>query len=488
MQVKKILNSKGFNLFSALVAAIILMTSVVLVNMLVTTEETLNREVYIMTNNFNLSDAASIARSDALQTFNYNFRKRLEDYLTVTDNQIENNIKFNIIKTNEIVPGSPDQTWNNIKNEFETSILLSGNVDPDGRTNDNFTAVIKWVSERTIQQFHEGSYGKYNVSLSSNDREAISKLENALNETIEANKNDIEFLEIVGCDYANCDIGTFYFIIPLDLISDEAYESLPLIVVKDLVSGEEIKFPILPRSRLNIYVPVRFFKAIHSAWLYNTPSIIEFESFLELRGEGLKTGMLGYCDAGCEPRKHPLLAGGATWNKKCLGGVRQDVTDQDNVNLLLQNKSYEIGQRNGVLQLTAFVRVDICSRAEQDYASIGYETYRLGDNFKNYNLEEARGHPLTSGINKYEGCPFNVVRASSKDYATKSIDGVASGNLFCSSIQQVETVAIFEDTNPMYNVSGERNRFSIGILSKEFPTMESDLGTCRSTETECKKL
>ena len=55
--------SKGFNLFSALVAAVLIMIGVILTNMLISTEDTLKSEVYIMTNTFNLSDAAALSRA-----------------------------------------------------------------------------------------------------------------------------------------------------------------------------------------------------------------------------------------------------------------------------------------------------------------------------------------------------------------------------------------------------------------------------------------
>ncbi|MDD4250960.1 MAG: hypothetical protein PHX27_02095 [Candidatus ainarchaeum sp.] len=497
-KTKAFLKSRGFHLFSALVAAVLLTTGFILWNMLISTEETIGREVYIITNNFNLSDAAAIARADALQTFNYNFRKQLEEYLTVSEEDIQRNVKFNLIDTDDIRSG---ETWENLKTNFENSILLKGNmiVDANGneQTNNTFNAAIELVAKKTINQFHDGSYGKYHISLSSREQNAITNLENAIVQTIENNINEIDFLDIVGCDADTCDVGTFYFIIPLDKMSPEAYESLPLIIVKDLVSGEEIKFPILQKTRLNIYVPLRFFKAVHEAWQKNSGAIIEFEDLL-YNGQTIKTGMLGYCDTGCEPRTNPLIAGGENWGKNCMEPgtktLTQLITENNNANILLSSKNYTIGIANGRNELTAFARANICVNAENKYIETGYTNPGRLDNigtFVNYNLEEGRGINAESsmGIVKASGCPFNKIYAVSQSKNTKIIDGALGTELKldCSSIKQVETTVIFEDTNPLYIVSGEKNRYAIGIRSKEFPIQDKELGTCTNGEEKCIK-
>lgn len=485
--------SKGFNLFSALVAAVLIMIGVILTNMLISTEDTLKSEVYIMTNTFNLSDAAALSRADSLQTFNYNFRKQLEEYLTVSDDGIERNITFNLIRTDDIQSGD---TWENIQNNFEKSVLLKGN-EIDGSANTRFTAAIELVASKTINQFHDGRYGRYHVSLSDRTSKAIENLKNGLIQTLEDNINEVNFLEIIGCDESDCEIGTFYFIIPLDKIKPEAYEALPLIIVKDLVSGEEIKFPILPKTRLNIYIPLRFFKAVHEAWKKNSGAIIDFEDLLE-SGQTKQTGMLGYCDVGCEPRKNPLIAGGQNWaGKDCIGTasntVTQEITNSNNANILLATKNYRIGEANGRNELTAFARANICKSAEETYIGKGYEDTKLDSEgkFANYNLEEGRGLSENSsmGINKAAGCPFNRINAIAISNRTKTIDGTSGAGLplYCTSIKQVETIVIFEETNPLYIVSGEKNRYSIGIRSKEFPIQENNLGICTSGSNNCNK-
>lgn len=471
------------------------MTGVILVNMLINTEETIGTEAYLMTNNFSLSDAAAIARADALQTFNYNLRKQLENYLTIDEEDIGSASAFNVIKTDDIRTG---ETWEKLKQNFEKSILLAESTD----TQNNFEAVIQWTAERTINQFVESRYGKYNITLDESDKSiATTNLEEVLIKTIRENREEIDFLEIVGCNESECEIGTFYFIIPLDKMKPEEYEKLPLIVVKDLVSGEEIKFPILPKTRLNIYVPLRFFKAIYEAWKKNSSAIIDFEDLLN-NGQTLKTGMLGYCDIGCEPRNNPLIAGGTDWeSSNCIGisgsQIMQEITNTNNANSLLYNSKYVIGQRNGANELNGFARANICSSAEITYSSFNYHGIGGINNektFLNYNLEESRGLPEKSsmGIKKYANCPFNNITTTIISKNTKVIEGTGAGaTLDCASIKQVNAEIIFEDNDLLYLVSGTKNFYAIGITSKEFPTQEEDLGICINGSSDgsdkCKK-
>ena len=76
-------NTKGFNLFSSVVAAVLIMSGVVLVNILISTEEKTSNQIYLMVNSFRLNDAASLARADSLQNFNYYFRDSMENWLAI---------------------------------------------------------------------------------------------------------------------------------------------------------------------------------------------------------------------------------------------------------------------------------------------------------------------------------------------------------------------------------------------------------------------
>jgi hypothetical protein len=471
------IDQKGFNMFSALVAAVLLMTSIVLTNMLIDTEEKLGNEVYLMTNNFSLSDAATIARADALQTFNYNFRKQLEDFLTVDDT--EDNVSFPIIKTDDL---GTSNSWNKIKQNFEVAILKTGTVThhADGSTtiNQNFDAVIDKVAEETVRNFHDGRYGRYHVSISDHGRDAQTAMRDTMSRTIENSIGEVDFLSIVGCDGSECPIGTFYFIIPLDKMTNEDYESLPRIIVKDLVTGEELETPILPKTRLNIYIPLRFFKAVYETQK-NALAMKDFERLVESGSGG--TASLGYCDnASCAPRSNPLTRVTTdAWTNQCVVDASNDDVRQTLTPGFLTVPSYTMIRENlGANALTAFAKKKIC-----DFGLNAYNADPDHDSdFYNYNYSEATGLPAdgSKGIAVYPSCPFDIISTGTDYKPTKGI-GTASTHLFCTSIIGIEASTLFIETNPQYIVTGNEKRYRIGVTSKPFDAIEGITNRCAST-------
>ena len=104
-------SQKGFNMFSAIVAVVLIMVVSVLVGMLVMSEEKTSTQIYGMLNNYQLADAANIARADALQSFNYSFREKIEDYLTFNSTELEgeNGIElfsFRLSKASSVQPST----------------------------------------------------------------------------------------------------------------------------------------------------------------------------------------------------------------------------------------------------------------------------------------------------------------------------------------------------------------------------------------------
>ena len=474
------LNDNGFNLFSALVAAMFLMIGVLMVNMLIDTEEKISSEVYLMTNNFSLSDAASIARADALQSFNYNFRESLEEYLTINDDEMSEGLTFNLINTADL--DSTDH-WAKLTQNFESAILHSGSrvVDENGdeTERDNFEAVIDYVAEKTITQFHDGRYGRYHVSLSDRSETSMAAVRDGMNNAIKEFEDEGgEFLQIVGCKADDCPVGTFYFTIPLNKMKDDFYEQLPRIVVKDLISGEEIKISLLPKSSLSVYIPLRFFKAIHEAQA-NAFAVKDVYDMIN----GANGASLGYCDYGCEPRTDPLSSGGNPWDKSCKGNAGSDVFQDLSPDYLGQNAYLITTTQIARTALRAFTMFKVCKAGEFEVGSDVY--YDNNDTFSNYSLMY-NGLESTGGINSYPGCAFDRITAATTPYPTKTVTGGAtSGKLQCSSIKTIEASVLFEDTNPLYIVSGELNRYRIGIHTPPLPVKNTDLGQCTSGGNSC---
>ncbi|MFA5930877.1 MAG: hypothetical protein WC821_01035 [archaeon] len=309
---KSFSHERGFNMFSAIVATILIMTGVVLTSTLITTEEKTSRQIYSMLNNYQLADAANIARADALQTFNYNFREQLEGFLSYSDSKLKEEQGFNLFVLRQ--PGK-EFVFDDVKKTFEESILYM-----DANTGQGFDKAIRFVADNTISQFNEDTYGRFSIYLSGykNRVDAQNALYTVVKSAVsEANLADESFLDVVGCTKDDCPLGTFYFNIPLNKLSDEAYESLPRIVVKDLVTNEEIKMAILPRTNLKIYIPLRFFKALNEA-RKAANGLVEAH-------DDLDSYELGFCN-GCQPNSD--FAGGlSSWAKPCDGTLKVTIAE-----------------------------------------------------------------------------------------------------------------------------------------------------------------
>ena len=176
-------NSRGFNLFSAIVAAVLFIAGIMLVQTMVSTEDRISGQIFSMEENFALSDAANLARSDSLQTFNYHFRKQLEEYLTNPENECPILYRQSGGASNY---ENPREDWDLVVKEFEEQILLV-NPGTDNKDTKNFEAVLRFVSKKMIDEFRPGVYGRYKITIDAkeNSGEAINLLTTKLKESIQ---------------------------------------------------------------------------------------------------------------------------------------------------------------------------------------------------------------------------------------------------------------------------------------------------------------
>jgi len=459
---RTLFDQKGFNLFSSIVAAVLVMASVILVNTLISTEEKTNSQVYTMINSFELSDAASLARADALQSFNYNFREKMEDFLScqcpacVCSGGQDEAKYFPILNMNNY------DDWDSMETAFEHVVLLT-----DANTRANFETTIKYVADKTIDQFDNRSYGRYNVYLSDTSETAKNALREGMTRVLDdAVLDNKKFIEVVDCDGSNCPLGTFYFNIPLNRLEDypELYEKLPRIVVRDTISEEEMKVAILPKSNLRIYIPLRFFKAIFEA-RKQAEAIASAENDLE-------EARLGFCDGGCIPRTDPMdSAPSGNWNKECPGqatAVTQDLLGTNLVGIKLYYPGGSQGPANG---LQAVARSIICD------ATISAGVGNVAENgFGNYNYQVGL-KPRLGGDVVVPGCPYQDIIATPKSYETKQIEGSPT-KLYCMQILGTQAYVIYEEVNSLYLVSGEKNFYKIQISTTHPEDSGGVNGTC----------
>lgn len=450
-------------MFSSVVAAVLVMASVVLVTTLISTEEKTNSQVYTMINSFELSDAASLARADALQSFNYNFREKMEDFLScqcpacVCSGGVDEAKYFPILNMDNY------EDWDDMEKAFERVILLS-----DENTI-NFERTIKFVADRTVSQFDNRPYGKYNVYLSDTGQNAKDALREGLNQVlIDAANEDERFVEIVECDgdADYCPLGTFYFNIPLNKLENypELYEKLPRIVIRDTISGGEMKIAILPKSNLRIYIPLRFFKAIYEA-RKQAKAIADAE-------EDLKDSRLGFCDEGCIPRTDPLdSAGDGAWNKECPTGA-SSTQSLTRTGLIGIDNYIPGGSQGPLLGLLAVAKSLICD------ATISANVGNVAENgFGNYNFAQGGLKPREPQESLIPRCPYQKIDVIAKSYETKTVEGHVTP-LYCMQILGTQSQVIYEEVNPLYIVSGAKNFYKIQISTTHEPVIPGNKKIC----------
>jgi len=472
-------------MFSAIVAMILIMTSVVLTSTLVTTEEKTSRQIYSMLNNYQLADAANLARADAIQSFNFNFRDKLEDYLTYSDVELRDETGFPLFT---IRNGSENFSWDEIKQTFESTILLTGDAKSGTTTGQKFDAAIAYVADRTIEQFNEGTYGKFSIYLSDKSANAKDLLRRSIVTSMEKEKNKgLDFLEVVGCDDTSCPVGTFYFNIPLNNLTDEEYEALPRIIVKDLVTQEEIKMAILPRTELRVYIPLRFFKALYEA----RKSALAIKSV----GNELDDYQLGFCsgDGKCQPRANPQGTKFSTWTQACptTGSEKADLAPLSSGYPAGVTKYLIGGSNTGFDGLSAYGSDLICAQAK---AAGGFTT----DDPTFYDKDNQLMPGNSPRTNPIAGCGFNTISISPAAEAQYQIEGTTNlGLLRCAKIHAVYADIVFVENNPKYIVRGtfeqaKSDIYKIRITNEHFTRIKNDkdidkaaLPKCSSSPTSC---
>jgi len=292
------MNSKGFNLFTALISFLLIMLAVLLIQSMIQTERNAIDTISRIESRSKLEATAEMARADAMQVFNYALRKRIEDWLTDPERggitlQLEN------------------RTWKQIQDEFAAS-KFGG---------DQGSQFAKFTASSLEGIFYSPDHlGKYRISL-----EGSETLEDGITSTI-LKSIDEDFFTVIGCDGDprgdHCPLGTFYVNLHIEKLTQEEYENLPKLHVVDMTTGEELKEIILPRTTFRIYVPLRFFKAIAETralthyprgggdfsntdpWI-NTPN--DYGIFSPRVHNEMEAMGLGMCDFGyCAPRTDPL--------------------------------------------------------------------------------------------------------------------------------------------------------------------------------------
>ncbi len=449
-------SEKGFNMFSAIVAVVLIMTVSVLVGTLVMSEEKTSTQIYGMLNNYQLADAANIARADALQSFNYSFREKMEDYLTYTDTEMRDEPGMGLF---EIRTDSDTITFDQLQKKFEENILL--NTNSSGQ---NFSSVLDYVSENTVTNFAEWTYGKYRVELTDKSPQAKKALYTALATVLNAQGSG--FLEVVDCTESSCPKGSFYFNIPLNKLTDEQYELIPRIIVKDTFTQEQIKMAILPKTNLKVYIPLRFFKVLKES--------MDAAKGLKDSHQQNSEYRLGFCDnMSCVPRTDATTPTSGAWDKDCPTSEEAKWV----VNLTSSHAGitnyFSGGDSVGVKGLWGYGAEQVCQNSINDGAfETGDPTFFVLNTF----LDPSRkGAQIKEAIS---GCGYYLVTIGAAPEVYSEIKGGAGEKLFCGRIINTSADIAFVDTNPNFLVKGtsvtagqKSNVYKIRISDISFPSV-----------------
>lgn len=447
-------------MFSAIVAVVLIMTVSVLVGTLVMSEERTSTQIYGMLNNYKLADAANIARADALQSFNYAFREKMEDYLTYNESELKNEIGMGLF---EIRSDSEEISFDQIQKKFEENILLNSNTTDYNGNQQQFSSVLDYVAENTVENFSPWTYGKYAVELNDSSVNARKTLYNAL--TIALNKSHSDgknFLEIVDCSESSCPKGSFYFNVPLSKLTDEEYELIPRIVVKDTFTQEQIKMAILPKTDIKVYIPIRFFKV-----LYEAMDVAKGLKAAHARNSEL---MLGFCDQGfCKPRNNPLSPPDSTsWdNRNCPTSQEAQWVIKLEPSAAGITEYFSGGREVGNTGLWGYGAEEVCAKS---ITSNAFSIESDVENFFVYNKDLALGDQRKEVI---ENCGYYHLAIGATPEVTGTINDGSRQKLYCGRILSVTVDIVFVDINPNFLVKG--TSITNGINSNKYKIRVSDI-------------
>ncbi len=302
------MNPRAFNLFTALIAFLLIGLTVLLLNSMTASERKQADTLAQMERESNLRAVADMARADAFQSFNYIMRARIEDF--VTDS------RYGATPLSFREPDGTPVSWDNVQLRYaEAQFGTSSSRCASGGSNCG-AQFTNFLVSSLLNYFPTGlNFENYEIKLESNSADLEAAIEEIIQKTVDP-ASPVKFLEPVDCEEADCKLGTFYVNFRVTNLDPALYEKLPLVVVRDNATGEIVKVPLLARANYKIYVPIRLFKAI---WLsrklsggdstasgFNSTSRAILSPRVHNTIEALR---LGFCDVDtCVPRTNPFAS------------------------------------------------------------------------------------------------------------------------------------------------------------------------------------
>jgi hypothetical protein len=421
------MNTKGFNLFTALLATILIVVTSMLVLIMIQTERDTNTTIEDITTQARLEAVMRLMRADVLHSFNHYVREKIEAYLS------ENPIDLGDLNV--------WNDWDTLVKEFVYGYF--GRKEK-GVERERFAYQLATSLPAMLYRYTQGlKYeARYEVRVVGDEE----KFKKVMLELILESAEEKDFIQLVDCDGTpeGCPVGSFYINLRLSKLSDELYESLPVIVVKDTVTGAEIRDAILPRHDIKMYVPSRLFKAfaytrkfLHSD-LKKMNSSSDYGYLAPRIHNELDSMALGLCDYGyCHPRENPYYPPRLkALDDKACPGARSNAIDSVEVSFRGKTLKYNPSEKTGTQSvpgledaLEKIIKMRLCELSKQHLSSLSSADFSVEKQtveelecyleFSDVDVESTASVKVVSGSgavtygpayeepNNPSACPFN---------------------------------------------------------------------------------
>lgn len=528
---------KGFTLFTALVAVMVVFLGVLITQSMTRGERASVEIVSNVEEEAKMLDFTSLRKAEAIQEFNFGLRYAFEKWFTKDDPEPPNGIPdgipdnyFTITSDFVKADSSREEQWNQIKEEFVLQNF--GDVKKCVLANplDTSTTILEEKPDCNSRQFVEFTAREIKNALptekDTTNPEYISQIED-FDEIVfrrilltvfaqSATQND--FLTVSDCDgdYLNgCEGGGFYINLDFGELSEdrktgilpEVYEALPQIIVKkadtcdkDGVCSKVLKQPIFPRSVLRVFVPTRVFKALAGAHtlIRSQPQeklIFDDSSLFKQRVKEIK---LGVCDT---ETKGVFLT-----KKPDRGRDKRECTLVDFHSCMPRNSFVSpqratefsgaacIGDKLELRPMNRLENVPLAELSGETYNPNEYESMRVAIN--NYVggklLDELFGNNtiINSVLSRNNDEDFEVVEnnegflwepfAQSEEFASRKVqsaNGDTDSNSTCVKVSKIDFEFVFQENNSTYRINQNKpTRFAIRVIDNYNPSFGFEEG------------
>lgn len=472
---------KGFNLFTALVATILVVIAVLLTQQMTRTERSTTDIINNIEEEQKMLAVADLAKADALQVFNFGIRFAIEEWLT-TDSSPADGVPDNYYLLTPDVALQPD-AWERIKKDFARTHF--GLSDSSGR--DSGTQLATLASNHLTDLLLQAPDVKgYSIDLPEPNR---AELRTLLQKVFDESSKSDDFFKVVECDgtIRGCAKGTFYVNLNLKrpqdggYLTDEEYEKFPQLTVKNNITERVLRQPILPRGNLQIYVPLRLFKGLaYGLEVASTGDEGIFKSSSQVHqqidgGYGQPGAASGICDSDCSARENPLAeAFGQLTENSCFGDPFTVINQLGPIDfgngdfLVSYNPGDSREQSNTLKQFveSQVIKPNVDSIAEQK--QLGEGDFKL-----------VKISPSAVTVPRVSRYVFSK-KSSTKD------EKVADA--YCTKVQEVSVTLVFEEANDNFIVAKRGDRKNIyGIRLSDDKYRLYPEGSIRTCTTEYTK-